>query len=51
MIQKVIRKPVHRKRDFPEPKSLNTCFIPRYEGDYTIPELKFSYFDPSTKKI
>jgi len=31
-------------------KKFEYLFIPRYEGDYTIPEFKFSYFDPSIRK-
>ncbi|MCY1718716.1 BatD family protein [Prolixibacteraceae bacterium Z1-6] len=31
-------------------KTIEYLFQPRFEGDYTIPPLKFAYFDPSTGK-
>jgi len=31
-------------------KTIEYLFQPRFEGDYTIPSLKFAYFNPSTGK-
>ena len=31
-------------------KKISYLMIPRYEGNYTIPAVSFSYFDPSQKK-
>jgi hypothetical protein len=31
-------------------KTIEYLFQPRFEGDYTIPSIKFTYFDPAQKK-